>query len=177
MRPCRKRGPGTVTLDEAVALIEVKAKDGKPRQRQEPARRGNRPRRPRRRRRPGAGQEAAAKKPAAKKPAKKPAAKTPAKRQAPSCGCQIAKLGVNRKPAAKPKQKPAPPTLPSEAAILEFVAAAPGKVGKREIARAFNIRGDQRAALKELLKQLAADGKLERRSRRLTGPVRCRPSP
>ena len=66
---------------------------------------------------------------------------------------------MNRKPAAKPKQKPAPPTLPSEAAILEFVAAAPGKVGKREIARAFDIRGDQRAALKELLGQLSADGK------------------
>ncbi len=77
---------------------------------------------------------------------------------------------MNRKPSAKPKQKPAPPTLPSEAAILEFVAAAPGKVGKREIARAFNIRGDQRAALKELLKQMAAGGKLDRRSRRLERP-------
>src|SRR5262249_9696640 len=54
--------------------------------------------------------------------------------------------------------------------ILEFIATAPGKVGKREIARAFNIRGDQRTALKDLLKQMAADGKLERRSRRLERP-------
>jgi ribonuclease R len=77
---------------------------------------------------------------------------------------------VNRKPAAKSKQKPARPALPSEAQILEFIAASPGKVGKREIARAFDIRGDQRAALKDLLKQMAADGKLERRSRRLDRP-------
>jgi ribonuclease R len=77
---------------------------------------------------------------------------------------------VNRKPAAKSKPKPARPALPSETEILEFVAAATGKVGKREIARAFNIRGDQRAALKDLLKQMAADGKLERRSRRVGRP-------
>jgi len=77
---------------------------------------------------------------------------------------------VKPKPAAKSKQKPARPALPSEAEILEFVAAATGKVGKREIARAFNIRGGQRSALKDLLKQMAADGKLERRSRRLERP-------
>ena len=41
--------------------------------------------------------------------------------------------------------------------ILEFVAAAPGKVGKREIAGAFDIRRDS-GAVKELLRQLAADG-------------------
>ncbi|MET0482032.1 MAG: ribonuclease R, partial [Aestuariivirgaceae bacterium] len=77
---------------------------------------------------------------------------------------------MNAKPVAKAKPKPARPVLPSEAEILEFVAAATGKVGKREIARAFNIRGDQRAALKDLLKRMAAGGKLERRSRRLERP-------
>ena len=68
--------PETVTLAEAVALIEVKAKDGKPRTARA-GRRGNRPRRPRRQRR--RARKKPAKKAAAKKPEKKPAAKTPAK--------------------------------------------------------------------------------------------------
>ena len=71
---------------------------------------------------------------------------------------------MSPKPVAKPKQKTARPALPSEAEILEFVAAATGKVGKREIARAFNIRGDQRSALKDLLKQKKVAEDEERRA-------------
>ncbi len=51
-------------------------------------------------------------------------------------------------------------TLPSIEEIRRFVTASPGRVGKREIARAFGIGPDQRPALRDLLRQLAADGTL-----------------
>ncbi|HTV31762.1 MAG TPA: RNB domain-containing ribonuclease, partial [Methylocella sp.] len=38
-----------------------------------------------------------------------------------------------------------------------------GKIGKREIARAFNIKGAQRIALKHMLKTLESEGTIERR--------------
>ena len=57
---------------------------------------------------------------------------------------------MTRRPAAKSKQKPGRPALPSEAQILEFIAASPGKVGKREIARAFGVRGPDRMEFNRL---------------------------
>ena len=55
-----------------------------------------------------------------------------------------------------------PNTLPSKAAILDFIAANPGKVGTREIARAFGLKNNLRADLKRLLRDLAADGAVAR---------------
>ena len=52
--------------------------------------------------------------------------------------------------------RPAP--LPSREAIRRFIAEQPGRVGKREIARAFNLGPEQRTALRDLLKQMAAEG-------------------
>lgn len=61
--------------------------------------------------------------------------------------------------------------LPTKQQILEFVRESPTPVGKREIARAFHIRGDDRVALKALLKELSKDGELERgRGRRINNP-------
>ena len=61
--------------------------------------------------------------------------------------------------------KPAP--FPSKDEVLRFVRESPGKVGRREIARAFGIRGNDRAALTELLRALEEEGALEgRRTRR-----------
>ncbi|EMD83736.1 ribonuclease R [Pacificimonas flava] len=51
--------------------------------------------------------------------------------------------------------------LPSRAEILEFVRESSGPVGKREIAKAFGIRGDQRRELREFLNTLAEEGVLE----------------
>jgi ribonuclease R len=48
--------------------------------------------------------------------------------------------------------------LPSREQLLEYLSTTTEKVGKREIARAFNIRGEDRIALKGLLADLAADG-------------------
>ncbi|MFL5153696.1 MAG: ribonuclease R family protein, partial [Microvirga sp.] len=63
------------------------------------------------------------------------------------------------------KTKPAKtePRLPSREDLVAFVANAPGKVGKREIARAFNIQGGDRIWLKQMLKELETDGVVDRR--------------
>jgi ribonuclease R len=42
--------------------------------------------------------------------------------------------------------------------ILQFIQSSPGNVGRREIARAFGIKGAGRIDLKRILKELAADG-------------------
>ena len=71
------------------------------------------------------------------------------------------------------KFTPKPTPLPSREDVVAFIAreveaaksngAAPGKIGKREIARAFGIKGDDRIGLKALLRELEADGAVERR--------------
>jgi ribonuclease R len=50
--------------------------------------------------------------------------------------------------------------LPTREEILRFLAEAQKKTGKREIARAFGIKGGARIALKRLLSELAAEGSL-----------------
>jgi ribonuclease R len=75
---------------------------------------------------------------------------------------------VSRKPA-----RPAP--LPSRAELLRFIHETPGKVGKREIARAFQLRGADRPALKGLLKELVEEGLLERGRRQQVRPAGALP--
>ena len=60
-------------------------------------------------------------------------------------------------------------TLPTRAEILAFIEEHQGKAGKREIARAFGLRGSDKIWLKQMLRELAYDGAIERRrGRRLT---------
>ncbi len=66
---------------------------------------------------------------------------------------------------AKPRSKPK--GLPSREDLVAFIAAQSGKVGQREIARAFGLAGADRMALKDMLRELADDGKLERRRNKL----------
>jgi ribonuclease R len=42
--------------------------------------------------------------------------------------------------------------------ILQFIRSSSANIGRREIARAFNIKGSDRIDLKRMLKELAADG-------------------
>src|SRR5271166_5139284 len=42
--------------------------------------------------------------------------------------------------------------------ILEFIQSSPHNIGRREIARAFGVKGQDRIGLKRILKELAADG-------------------
>ncbi|MGI9373129.1 MAG: ribonuclease R [Hyphomicrobiales bacterium] len=66
------------------------------------------------------------------------------------------------------KAKPPPPPFPSEDEIREFIREATGKVGKREIARAFNIKGAQRIKLKKILKNMTEAGLLRKDARKLS---------
>jgi ribonuclease R len=50
--------------------------------------------------------------------------------------------------------------LPSKDELLSFIQGATEKVGKREIARAFNIKGNDRVQLKRMLAELAEEGRL-----------------
>ena len=62
------------------------------------------------------------------------------------------------------------PSLPSKAEILAFIGNKPGKVGTREIARAFNLKNALRADLKRLLRELTDEGSIEKRRRKLHHP-------
>ena len=60
--------------------------------------------------------------------------------------------------------------LPSRQEILDFLQTANRETGKREIARAFGIKGGDRIALKELLRDMADDGLIAGSRRKLTRP-------
>lgn len=63
--------------------------------------------------------------------------------------------------------------FPTKEQVLTFIKESSEPVGKREIARAFRIKGSDRIQLKALLKDLQAEGKLDRQpARRLTDPGR-----
>jgi ribonuclease R len=53
------------------------------------------------------------------------------------------------------------PGLPSREQLLRFIEESPTPVGKREIARAFGLHGQDKIALKALLRDMSTDGDLE----------------
>jgi len=59
------------------------------------------------------------------------------------------------------------PRLPSREELLAFIREHAGKVGIREIARAFGAKNADRVALKRMLRELADEGHVERRRKRL----------
>jgi ribonuclease R len=50
--------------------------------------------------------------------------------------------------------------MPTREQVMQYIAGAQGKVGKREIARAFGIKGGDKIALKRLLSLMGEDGTL-----------------
>jgi ribonuclease R len=54
--------------------------------------------------------------------------------------------------------------------LLAFIGERPGKVGTREIARAFNLKNDRRIELKRMLRELADEGHVESRRKKLHHP-------
>ena len=52
--------------------------------------------------------------------------------------------------------------FPDKEDIRRFIADSPGRVGKREIARAFSITGNDRARLRDLLRELREEGAFDR---------------
>ncbi len=57
--------------------------------------------------------------------------------------------------------------LPSREELLAFIRERTGKVGTREIARAFGAKNADRAELKRMLRELADEGQIEWRRKRL----------
>lgn len=52
--------------------------------------------------------------------------------------------------------------FPNEKQILEFIRENPGRASKREITRAFQIKGEDKIKLKKLLRKMTLDGQLEK---------------
>src|SRR5262245_3337705 len=60
------------------------------------------------------------------------------------------------------------PAMPTREQILDFIRQSPTPVGKREIARAFQLKGADKIPLKAMLKELAESGDIDRgRKRRM----------
>jgi ribonuclease R len=62
------------------------------------------------------------------------------------------------------------PSTPSKDDLLAFIGQQSGKVGTREIARAFGLKNADRVELKRMLRELADEGQVERRRKKLHQP-------
>lgn len=60
------------------------------------------------------------------------------------------------------RNRNAPPSLPSREALLRYLSENPGPLNKRAIARAFGIKGQDRVALRQILRALAEDGAVDK---------------
>lgn len=60
--------------------------------------------------------------------------------------------------------------LPPREIILRFIADHPEQASKRELAKAFGLKGESRIALKELLRELEADGMVQKSRKSLIRP-------
>ena len=65
--------------------------------------------------------------------------------------------------------------IPSKTEILEWIAENPGLTAKRDIAKAFGIKGAERIELKRILKELEGEGTLERRRKTYLDPDKLPP--
>jgi ribonuclease R len=65
--------------------------------------------------------------------------------------------------------------IPTKAQILDWIAANPGATSKRDIAKAFHVKGAARIDLKRLLKELEEEGHLEKRRKTYRDPDKLPP--
>jgi len=65
--------------------------------------------------------------------------------------------------------------IPTKEEILTWISENPTKTNKRDIARAFGIKGAARIDLKRMLKELEADGALQKRSKTYRDPDKLPP--
>lgn len=65
--------------------------------------------------------------------------------------------------------------MPSKEEILEWISNNPTLTSKRDIAKSFGIKGAARIDLKRLLKELEAEGHLQKRSKTYTDPDKLPP--
>ncbi len=65
--------------------------------------------------------------------------------------------------------------MPTKEQILEWISENPTETSKRDIAKAFGIKGAARIDLKRILRELEAEGHLQKRSRSYRDPDRLPP--
>ena len=61
--------------------------------------------------------------------------------------------------------------FPERDAIVAFIRAQPAEVGTREIARQFGLKNADRAALKQILRELADEGTIQKRGKTIREPT------
>jgi ribonuclease R len=61
--------------------------------------------------------------------------------------------------------------FPTRDAIVAFIRAHPEKVGTREIAREFGLKNADRAELKQILRELADEGTIAKRGKKISEPA------
>jgi ribonuclease R len=67
-------------------------------------------------------------------------------------------------------------SFPDRGAIVAFIRANPGKVGTREIAREFGLKNADRAELKRMLRELADQGAIKKRGKKIAEPAALPPT-
>lgn len=77
----------------------------------------------------------------------------------------MASTQKHKKPAASSKVRPA--GFPTRDQVMAFIAESDQPAGKREIAKAFGLKGQEKIALKALLKDMADEGLID------VGPARA----
>jgi ribonuclease R len=70
--------------------------------------------------------------------------------------------------SSRRKAKSKPARLPTREELLEYIQSAPDRIGRREIARAFGIKGGDRVELKRLLREMADDGLINNPRKRIS---------
>ena len=80
------------------------------------------------------------------------------------------------RPPRRPNTVRQPSRPPTREAVLDFIENSPGKVGRREIARAFGVSGDARVGLKQLLKEMSEAGQLNNTRKKIRGVGKLPPT-
>jgi len=74
-----------------------------------------------------------------------------------------------------PKPRQSRSALPGKDEILKFIKSQPKRVGKRDIARAFKIKGNSKIGLKRLLREMADEGMIAKSHKRLVSAAHLPP--
>jgi ribonuclease R len=74
------------------------------------------------------------------------------------------------------KKSDATTAFPDRESIVAFVKAQPGEAGTRELARHFGLKNEARAALRRILRELADEGVIEKRGKKIAEPKSLPPT-
>jgi ribonuclease R len=74
------------------------------------------------------------------------------------------------------KKSDATTAFPDRESIVAFVRAQPGEAGTRELARHFGLKNESRAALRRILRELADEGVIEKRGKKIAEPKSLPPT-